>query len=173
MASWRDIGESIQRINNISQTGVGWNPPEPHRQVVRSLMKMLNNRQVLYVRAEYEFPDKCYNSVQQIRDHLDKELQALRTDGKVAGFLEIMQKACREFVETMNRNRLNVPLGKLKFPAQQWQFIDALARLRGEFGYCLAYLSAIYQIDVGKNLMEITPNAIWGRILDQFNISRS
>ena len=105
---------------------------------------------------------------------LTQEIEVLERNTKIAHFLDVMRKACRQFLGTLQNNQLSVvKLSEYPCPAKHWDFIDALQHLRGDFGYCIAYLSAIYQIDVAGDLSHIMPVARWDRMLDPMNISRS
>ena len=169
---WKSIA---RRINGISIHGYGinWSPPESHRKIALRVISRLEDRRVLYKRTEYEYPVKCEKSVEDIRRMLTNEIEALEHDTKIASILKAMRAACRQFLDTLQDNQLNVELSAYPYPAKHWEFIDALKCLRDDFGYYVAYLSAIYRIDVESDLAQIMPVARWDRILDPLNISRS
>ena len=163
---WQSVAHRIIGIS-IHGYGINWIPPESHHQIARRVISRLKNKRVLYKRVEYEYPVACQKSVQDIRCMLSDEIAALQSDTPaIARVLEAMRDACREFLDTLEDNRLNVELDQYPYPAKHWEFIDALRCLRDDFGHYLAYLSAIYRIDVKGDLAQTMPVARWDRILN-------
>ena len=169
---WKSIYTIISGIG-LHGYGVNWTPPVSQTTIAKRVIVELEDRRVLYKRTEYEYPVACENSVQEIRKMLTNEIKGLQSGTRIEHFLRVMRTTCQHFLDTLQDNQLCDVDSKEYTQAKHWEFIYALERLRGDFGYCIAYLSAIYQVNVEKNLSQIMPVARWGRILDPLNISRS
>lgn len=142
--------EIASRINGISFPifGVAWQPPEPERAIVRSLLIFLEDRRALYNPFAFEMENEVANSVLEIRTTLTDTLQRLQEPSKGIYNVRSMRTACREYLD----NSRNDDMG--------WRhsaFLIHLGRLRAIFGYHIAQLAVMYGIDVEGELAKILP----------------
>jgi hypothetical protein len=137
----------------IAAVGWGWaiwQAMTRHRRerslTVKSLLKFLANRRVLYSPYSFEEPAACVASVHDIRTRLQSDIERLQDiDGNTGTLqrLESMQMACRAFLDRVPVNELpwssTVGLG-----GQDW--IAALSNLRLAFDEQMNALYEQYRI---------------------------
>jgi len=154
---WQEL---LSRITGFSVPifGVSWNPPEAERSVAKRVLAVLEDKRVLYRLTEFEYPDGCKTSVEDIREKLTDEIGKLETNTELAKILRGMRSACRAFLDTVQMERLVVHrLSEYPYPAKHWEFIEALSALRKDFGYRVAALAVSYGVDIESELQSIVP----------------
>ena len=145
------FSEIASHINGISIPifGVSWQPPEPERAIVRSLLIFLEDRRALYNPFAFEMEHEVANSVLEIRTTLTDALQRLQEPSKAISNIRAMRTACREYLDN-SRDEGGVG----------WRnsgFLVHLGRLRTIFGYHIGQLAVMYGIDVEGELAKILP----------------
>src|SRR4051794_34059934 len=128
--NWQEL---LSRITGFSVPvfGVSWNPPEAERAVAKRVLAALEDKRVLYRLTEYEYPDACESSVNDIRGRLTDELGRLEADTELAKNLRAMRASCRSFLDSVQTGHLAVNrLDQYPYPAKHWEFIEALQALR-------------------------------------------
>ena len=73
------FSELASRINGISIPvfGISWQPPEPERAIIRSILIFLEDRRALYNPFAFEMEHDVAHSVLEIRGSLTDALQRL------------------------------------------------------------------------------------------------
>jgi hypothetical protein len=157
----------LARINGFSSPvfGISWQPPTADANVARKVVAFLEDRRVLYNGYEFERPDRCVESVQQIRAFLSSMIQDGRIDKELAGILRSMRAACRHFLDVAEPRldsfypHLDVSGSHFPLGLGSWvHFTVALGELRGSFGFPLVVLATRYGIEIEANLKTILPN---------------
>src|SRR5262249_39607100 len=139
------------RLSGVSLFGFGasWKAPEPERDVVRSVINVLEDRRALYVDFELEIEDQVNDSLVQIRKVLTDGITRVSDSSPAAEAFRIMRAACREFLTQPHSNPL---LGRRvgRHARSEDKFFAALGKLRGVFGQQRGLLGYPYRIDVEK-----------------------
>jgi hypothetical protein len=164
------------RLSGVSVLGFGasWKAPEPERDVVRSVIKVLEDKRALYVDYASEVQIEVNQSLLEIRKVLTDGITRVSDSSPAAEAFGIMRAACREFLTQPHSDpylgrslgRYVVPPpgsgGEAKFiPAttSEDNFFIALGKLRGVFGQQLALLAYLYRINLEEDLAFILPPA--------------
>jgi hypothetical protein len=156
---WQEL---LSRITGFSIPvfGISWSPPEAQRAIAKRILAVLEDKRVLYRLSEFEYPDACERSIEDIRAKLTDEIGKLETDTELAKALRGMRSACRAFLDSVQASRLIVHrLSEYQYPAKHWEFIEALTSLRKDFGYRVATLAVSYGVDIESELQSIVPPA--------------
>jgi len=145
------FSEIASRFTGISIPvfGISWQPPEPERVIVRSLLVFLEDRRALYNPFAFEMEHQVTASVLEIRTMLTDAIQHLPESSEAIPRIRAMRAACREYLDKSN-DRDN-------FDWRHQGFLAHLGRLRTIFGYHIAQLAVIYGIDVEGELAKILP----------------
>jgi hypothetical protein len=155
---WKDIGT---RLTGLSTPigGASWEYVRSERSAVEDILIKLEDKRVLYELTEYEVPKACEASIEAIRSMLDHEISDVGDmNSDLVVHLRAMRSACREFLTAIQRKSLAVDqLDEYAYPANHWEFIEALANLRRDVGYRIAALSARYAVDVPDALTACLP----------------
>lgn len=143
------FSELASRITGVSFPifGVSWNPGEPERNIIRSLLIFLEDRRALYNPNSLEIGDHVAGSVIEIRTALTDSIQRLPENSNAINCLRAMRAACREYLDKKD--------GGFGFPPHK--YLINLGRLRTVFGYYIAQLAIMYGIDVEGDLAQILP----------------
>ncbi len=141
------FSELISRINGLSIPvfGVSWQPPEPERKIIRSILIFLEDRRALYNPYVFEMEPQVAQFVMEIRTALTDALQRLQESSKATPNVRAMRAACREYLDDSQNN------------SRHGGFLVDLGRLRTIFGYQIAQLSVMYGIDIKGELAKILP----------------
>src|SRR4051812_47731175 len=131
------FSEIASHIHGISLPifGVSWQPPEPERAIIRSLLIFLEDRRALYNPFAFEMEHEVANSVLEIRKTLTDTLQHLQEPSSANSNISAMRSACREYLDD-SRNEAGMG----------WRnsgFLINLGRLRTIFGYHIGQLAVM------------------------------
>ena len=141
--------------------GVQWNPPADEQDIVRRLLRALEDRRVLYVPYHLEVPNEVTTSVLRIRDILTATSQELPNGSAAVGSVRAMRAACRRFLDEPRVEYRNLhPHFRSSWETRDEfgpGFFTALGELRATFGTHIAALACQYGIDVEEELAEILP----------------
>ena len=138
----------ISRITGVSVPffGISWSPPDSERKVIRDIFIYLEDRRALYNPYAHEIMHEVAQSIIEIRRELTLAIQRLSDDSKAIPFLRNMRSACREYLDSTRAQW-----------ADHFIFQLSLGRLRALFGENIAFLAAIYGIDIDGELAAILP----------------
>jgi hypothetical protein len=91
------FAEIANRVTGIGCPvfGLSWSPPPLERGVALRVIAFLEDRRVLYTPYELEMPDRCIESVLQIREYLTSEIKNLSQERPLTQNLRAMRYACR------------------------------------------------------------------------------
>jgi hypothetical protein len=163
------------RLSGISILGFGasWKPPEPERDVVRSILTVLEDKRVLYEDYNFENQGDVNQSLNNIRAVLTDGIDRVSDKSPAAQAFRIMRAACREFLKQPHSHpvlgkvvrRMIVgppgdgPQSIVEEPiiSNEDNFFAALGKLRGIFGQQLADIAYLYRIDLEEQLASILP----------------
>lgn len=147
--------EIAARMNGLSTPigGVSWQPPVPDVTKARQIIAFLEDRRVLYNPYEFEFEDRCIESVIRIRSFLTDQLIDGPPGAELAAIVRAMRAACRKFLEPLEGRPREFGYS----PPMDYRFNQALGELRASFGYLLGALAAKYGLDVEDELASILP----------------
>jgi len=163
------------RLSGISILGFGasWKPPEPERDVVRSILTVLEDKRVLYEDYNFENQGDVNQSLINIRAVLTDGIARVSDKSPAAQAFRIMRAACREFLTQPHSHpvlgkvvrRMIVgppgdgPQSIVEEPiiSNEDNFFAALGKLRGIFGQQLADIAYLYRIDLEEQLASILP----------------
>jgi hypothetical protein len=144
----------------IERVTIGWGPikadlalPPRERDLAARLVTFLEDRRVLYEPYEAEIPQRCYESIQEIRARLQEELEQLDRASTLFQIGREMANSCRTFLTEVEP----LSLGPRSGFGEMMLFVDALGRFRELFALQLGTLCAIYQIDLADELSNILP----------------
>jgi uncharacterized protein DUF6650 len=171
--AWKTL---VSRLSGLSAFGfsVSWKASEPERHVVRSVIKVLEDKRVLYVDYESEVRLEVNQSLLEIRRVLTDGISRVSDSSPAAKAFGIMRAACRDFLTQPHSDPyLGKTLGLYEVPppgsrgetrftpvtTSEDNFFIALGKLRGVFGHQLALLGYLYRIDLEKDLASILPPA--------------
>lgn len=152
--------EISARLTGISSPifGVSWQPPETKRSVAKRVIAFLEDRRVLYSPSEMEVPDRCVQSVLEIRRFLTAEISNLDEKAEIRASLRAMRAACRKFLDTVQADEGRIiRLGAERGHYASWTFNGTLGEMRGVFGIHLARLAVAYGVNVENDLAAIIP----------------
>ena len=171
------------RLSGLSIMGFGasWKAPEPERDVVRSVINVLEDKRALYVDYDLEIREQVNQSLVEIRKILTDGINRVSDSSPAAEAFRLMRAACRDFLtqphsdpllgRALGRLEVPPPLGvsgggktqtarRIRFErieSNEDNFFAALGKLRGIFGQQLAFLGYLYRIDLEKDLASILP----------------
>src|SRR5579859_6001403 len=163
--------EILNHLSGISCPifGISWNPGEIDVSRARRVITFLEDRRVLYVPSEMESPDRCVQSVLEIRHFLTSELTHLDFSDELSTSLRVMRIACRKFLSTVEIDEDRVMrFGGHHNHSASWVFNGALGELRCAFGIQLASVAAQYGLDVEDELASIFPGKDDGDTEEKF-----
>ena len=145
------FSELASRINGISIPvfGVSWQPSEPERAIIRSLLIFLEDRRALYNPFAFETDHEVARSILEIRAQLTDVIQHLPESSNALPNIRAMRAACREYLDN---SRAENDMG--------WRhggFFVYLGSFRTIFGYHIGQLAVIYGIDIEGELAKILP----------------
>jgi hypothetical protein len=140
------FSELASRINGLSIPvfGISWQPPEPERKIIRSILIFLEDRRALYNPNAFEMEHQVAQSVLEIRTTLTDALQRLSESSNALSNIRSMRIACREYLDASHDSRHS-------------GFLADLGRLRTIFGYHITQLAVMYGIDIEGELVKILP----------------
>ena len=146
------------RLSGLSIFGFGasWKAPEPERDVVRSVINILEDKRALYVDYNLEVEDQVNQSLIEIRRTLTDGINRVSEKSPAAEAFRIMRAACREFLTEPHAHPV---LGRRmgRHARDEDNFFAALGKLRGVFGQQLALIAYLYRIDLEGELGSILP----------------
>lgn len=137
----------VRRLTGISTHifGVSWHPRESDREIVKKLIKFLEDRRALYNPYNLETPIWVTASVLQIRKKLTETLEKIEERSDIARHVQAMRAACRKFMDKVEKQKKN------RRPRSE-DFFIALGEMRAIFGIHIAQLCVKYGIDVEEDL---------------------
>ena len=141
--------EVVSRITGVSIPvfGVSWNPPESDRKIVRETFVFLEDRRALYNDFAHELDHEVSQSVLAIRSELTAALKRLSERSQAEAPFKSMRAACREYLDAAHPRMYGGP----------FSFMTELGKLRAMIGVQVAYLAAMYGIDVEGELVRVIP----------------
>jgi hypothetical protein len=162
------------RLSGLSILGFGasWKPPEPERDVVRSILTALEDKRVLNEDYDFEIKDHVRQSLINIRAVLTDGIARISDKSPAAQAFRVMRAACREFLTQPHSDpligkavsRLIVPppgdpspIVEEPIKSNEDNFFAALGKLRGIFGQQLADIAYLYRVDLEEQLASILP----------------
>ncbi|MGH8777007.1 MAG: DUF6650 family protein [Jiangellaceae bacterium] len=91
------------RLTGLDVLGFGasWEPATADAAVAESLVRYLEDRRVLYARADVEVAEHCIESVLDIRRELTDVLARGGIDPVLTGSIRAMRASCRVFLERL------------------------------------------------------------------------
>jgi hypothetical protein len=156
--------EITSRVTGLSCPifGVQWNPTEAECAAARRVVRLLEDRRVLYGPFDMETPRYCTESVIQIREMLTKELAVLPEGSELLATLKALRAACRKFMDEADAGprggRLMRPFDHFdRYDVHAQMFFTALGELRATFGIHVARLDAQHGLDVEDELAATFP----------------
>ena len=155
---WKEVAERISEIRiSLSGLSITYKFTPSEQEIAKRVLNMLGDRRVLFNLPEYEYPAACEKSVQEIRAKLSQELDQLKGNTEIEKNLKVMRGTCRAFLDSVQKNNLIKELYQYPYPAKHWEFVQALAFLRRDFGSSVEFLSIRYEIDIEDGLSSILP----------------
>jgi hypothetical protein len=114
---WKTLSS---RLGGLSVFGVGasWKAPEPERDVVRSVINVLEDKRALYANDDSEVRDHVNQSLLEIRKVLTDGINRVSDSSPAAEAFRLMRAACREFLTQPHSDPLlGKVVRKLEVPA--------------------------------------------------------
>lgn len=161
----------LQRLTGFSTPvfGISWEPPKLECEIVQRFFIFLDDRRVLSEPNKSEVPRYAIQSVIEIRERLNQELDTVDISSPLAQSLLSMRTACRKFLDNTQRisedrdffrdvKGSNDPSKLISFYHDAHLFYHSLGRLRTVFGIHVAHLSVRYGIDVPGKLAYCLPD---------------
>jgi hypothetical protein len=141
-------------VNSVSTPvgGIAWTPPVSEREELRKLIDFLENKRTLFVPNNLELPLFVRQSVEDIREELNRVIRTISEDSRAGVPLRIMRAACHQYLTWAqgygDMLRPGPPRGYGFGDNDENEFFLALGELRGIFGTCLAEIAAMYSLNV-------------------------
>jgi len=147
--------EILAQLTGVSVPifGVQWKPITVEVTVARDLIRILEDKRVLYRPEEMEGATYCLHSVESIRHALTTSLQQVTTGTPIAKQLDRMRRAGREFCDVVGSPKF----GSAQYPVQSSILRRELTKLRSTFGSAVGTLAIAYGLDVEDELASIIP----------------
>ena len=147
--------EILAQLTGVSVPifGIQWEPVTAEVTVARNLIRVLEDKRVLYRPEEMEGATYCLHSVERLRQELTLSLQQVTSGTQIAKQLERMPRSSREFCDVVGSPKF----GTSAHPVQRSILRRELAKLRSAFGSAVGALSLAYGLDVEDELASIIP----------------
>ncbi len=162
---WKEALKRVSVTITLGPVGISLkDPPVQERDIVKSLFTFLEDRRVLTnERQSLDHPMRIIRSVLDIRARLTSDLERIhqeRLDEKsvLAQSLKAMRAACRKFLDKNSDIDERMKFGQDHL-LRQMIFLTDLGELRGTCGLQIAYIAAIYRVDISDELEPILPAA--------------
>jgi hypothetical protein len=147
--------EILTQITGVSVPifGIQWKPVIAEVTVARELIRILEDKRVLYRPEEMEGATYCLHSVENIRHQLTSSLQQVTTGTHIAKQLDRMRRSAREFGDVIGSPKFGVA----PHPVQRSILRRELTKLRATFGSAVGALAIAYGLDVEDELASVIP----------------
>lgn len=147
--------EILSQLTGVSVPifGVQWQPITAEVTVARDLIRILEDKRVLFRPEEMEGFTYCLHSVEIIRQVLTASLQQVTTGTLIAKQLDRMRRAGRDFCDVVGSPKF----GASSNPVQRSILRRELTKLRSKFGSAVSALAIAYGLDVEDELASIIP----------------
>lgn len=157
--------EILSRINGVSLPivgGLSWAPSRLDRDVAREVITFLEDRRALYNPFEVEVADHVVMSIVDIRRFLTDVISQGEIVDELEHSLRFLRAACREFLDSIGIQGEEIwvpPVNRLRNASgmDDFQFNQALGKLRGLFGLQVGAIAAKFDLDVEDGLATILP----------------
>src|SRR5215210_1331743 len=149
-----NLTEILNRLMEFSIPigGLSWQSAPRDVEVARRVLIFLDDRRVLYDPFEVQVPERCVESVLQIRQFLTTALDDQGIGSELVGHLRGMRAACLAFLYRFS-SPADISFGDI---GEDWwlnqELGQALGALRTVFGFQLAQIAVRYSLDVDEPL---------------------
>lgn len=133
--------------------GIQWKPVTLDVTIARNLLRVLEDKRVLYRPHEMEGVLHCFNSVTVIRQELTDTLQQVDAHSPLNKPLQKARRSCREFCDIIGSPKFNSAAG----PVQKSLLARELTKLRHIVGNAVGEIAIGYGLDVEDELASIIP----------------
>jgi hypothetical protein len=146
----RELGT---RLIGISTTagGISWKPPVDEQVKARRLLVYLAGQRALHYPYDREIGTFIVQSILDIRERLNRDIEALSMDSLLRKILRTMKAACRKFLDE-NQS----PSAGYGWPYEA-QLYCTLGELRALLGIYIARIAYAYDLEVDACLGDILP----------------
>ncbi|MFI9653419.1 DUF6650 family protein [Guyparkeria sp. GHLCS8-2] len=143
----------LQSVTGVSTPifGIQWTPPHWASDLAEETLVYLSDKRVLFNRFDMEDAGHCIQSVDNVRNHLERQRGKLQGNKELDKSLAAMQRACRRFMDYVGHPKYS----SLEKPIQESILENELQRLRSSIGKQVATLSISFGVDVEDELASI------------------
>lgn len=158
MVFFKKIVEHLKGVA-ILGTGANWYPPETNYTKAKRTIRFLEDKRVLYNPYSLECIKECVDSVWEIREFLNKEMQDKDISDHLCNYLADMRSSCLKFLDRCCHIE-DVPFYFLEIHKSPSNPIlnHSLEKLRNEFGCILSKMTVDYKIEIMGELVSILPH---------------
>ncbi|GAA5038727.1 DUF6650 family protein [Actinopolymorpha pittospori] len=136
--------------------GASWQKKRTDKAVANSVIRVLEDRRLLFGDRHAEDEMHCVESALEIRQYLTTRLTDDEMGNDLRGVLKAMRAACRKFVEVAGPNACNF-MHRGSWGPSGDVFGLALGDLRSQMGFYIAALVIQYKIEIEDDLAKILP----------------
>lgn len=155
--------EIASRLTGFSTPffGLSWEPAVSDRSVAKRVVTFLEDRRVLYYSSALEEPDRCVDSVLEIRQLMTEVIGRGGIGAELEGSLRLVRRHCVRFLDQVQEMFNQAPgfaRGRrflFRDPALAWEdfrFATALGELRSGVGLQVGLIAAAFDLDVEDGL---------------------
>jgi hypothetical protein len=145
--------EILAHVTGVSPWGIQWKPIAVEITTARNLLRLLEDRRVLYQAIEMEGPAYCLASVERMREKLTRVLQEVNVKSPFGKDVAKLRRASRKFCDIVG----NPGFDGLTLPIQKSILARELAKLRKVAGSVVAGIAINFKLDVEDELASIMP----------------
>lgn len=138
--------------------GIGWETAPGEKEIGEEIITFMEPRRALYAELESnEFPSWVSISIIEIRNKITDILIKMPKSATSDKPLRKMRDVCNTFLSKTQKLAKKEQTGEIILGVELQNFYKELADFREEFGYYVAILVSIYEVDVEDKLASIFP----------------
>lgn len=133
--------------------GIQWQPPIPQVKIARNVLRVLEDKRVLYMPFDSEGAHHCLNSVFDLREVLSTAMQSVESKSPLYNQLQKMRRACRSFCNVIGSDKFDT----FPIPIQRSLLVRELTKLRSNIGSAVGEIVIAYGVALEDELASIVP----------------